>query len=417
MILPKRNKEVDKGSLFHEVEKQCRVRFLNISRGSALLTSAKSRHWHGNARLPMVMRNEPAWRFYWRKILRCQILLRGGCWESMQIPCATGGDAGCRKASPWTTSQGRGVPRFFPPQQTAIVKAVACELPAQHAQPVSRLYVPDIQRIVIAERRIESISQATIWRILDRDALKPWRHRSWIWSRDPLFFQRAAPVLDLYQGVWEERALRKDEFVLSADEKTSIQARIRLHTTEVHKDGRGQRVEHEYDRGGAWAYVAAWDVHRAKVFGRVEASTGIAPFDRLVAQVMRREPYASARRVFWIVDQGSSHRPTTFPERLKKRFRNAVAVILPVHASWLNQIEIYFSILQKKALTPNDFQYLAAVATRIHDFGKLFMRTAQPFDWKFTRDDLRALLRRVPRIATTSNVIQPSLGQPCAATG
>jgi hypothetical protein len=283
------------------------------------------------------------------------------------------------------------------------IKAVACELPADHDQPLSRLFVPDIQRIVITEGIVDSVSQSTIWRILDRDALKPWRHRPWIWSRDPLFFDRAAPVLDLYQGLWRGRPLRKDEFVLSADEKTSIQARIRLHSTEMHADRRGQRVEHEYGRGGAWTYLAAWDVHRAKLFGRVETSNGIASFDQLVAQVMKREPYASARRVFWIVDQGSSHRPTTFPERLRKQFPNAIAVPLPVHASWLNQIEIYFSILQRKALTPNDFPNLAAVAERIRDFGRMFVRTAEPFGWKFNRNDLRVLLRKHSSIVLTRN--------------
>jgi hypothetical protein len=248
---------------------------------------------------------------------------------------------------------------------------------------------------------VSSISTATIWRILDADALKPWRHRSWIWSRDPLFFARAAPVLDLYQRKWRGRPLRDDEFVISADEKTSIQARVRLHATEIHRDGRGQRVEHEYERGGAWTYLAGLDVFRMKVAGRVELHNGKAPFDRLVDQVMTKEPYASARSVFWIVDQGSSHRPTTFPDRLRSKYRNAVAVILPVHASWLNQIEIYFSILQRKALTPNDFSGLAAVAERIHDFERLFMRTAAPFAWKFTRADLRALLDKFPENVLT----------------
>jgi len=290
---------------------------------------------------------------------------------------------------------GRAVLDFFPPHIHILIKAVACELPAQHEQPLSRLFVPDIQRILLEEKHVDAISTATIWRILDADALKPWRQRSWIWSRDPLFFERAAPVLDLYQGLWRGRTLRSDEYVLSADEKTSIQARIRLHQTEVRANGRGQHVEQEYERGGAWAYLAAWDVHRAKIVGRVEKSTGIAPFDRLVSQVMLRKPYATARRVFWIVDQGSSHRPTTFPDRLRSQFPNAVAVPLPVHASWLNQIEIYFSILQRKALTPNDFSGLADVAERLRKFGKLYMRSAEPFAWQFTRTKLRNKLKEI----------------------
>jgi hypothetical protein len=311
----------------------------------------------------------------------------------------------------------RVAPGFFPPKLHAVVKSIACELPAQHDRPLSRLYVPDIRRILIAEKHVEAISASTLWRILDADALKPWRRRSWIWSRDPLFYERAAPVLDLYQGLWGGKALRDDEFVLSADEKTSIQARCRLHPTEIRRDGRGQRVEHEYDRGGAWTYLAALDIRRMKVFGRLEEHNGIEPFHRLIRQVMSREPYASARRVFWIVDQGSSHRPTTFPQRLKDEFPKAQAVILPVHARWLNQIEIYFSILERKVLTPNDVAGLEDLADRIRRFERLFMKTAEPFDWRFTRDDLRRLLKRMPESVLTPDAIARSKGHVLKRTG
>lgn len=274
---------------------------------------------------------------------------------------------------------------------------MACELPARHKRPLSRLFVPDIVDIVVAEEIVDAISPSTVWRMLDADALKPWRQRSWIYPRDPCFYERAAPALDLYAGRWRGKPIADDEFVLSADEKTSIQARRRLHSSEIRCDGRGRRVEHEYERCGAWAYMAAWDVHRAKLFGRVEEKTGIEPFGRLVDQVMRREPYRSARRVFWIVDGGSSHHRSTFPDRLRGLYSNAVAVGLPVHASWLNQIEIYFSILQRKALTPNDFSDRTEVRDRLQAFGKLYVRTADPFNWNFTRADLRRVLKKVTK--------------------
>ncbi len=114
---------------------------------------------------------------------------------------------------------------------------------------------------------------------------------------------KAARVLDLYAGIWEGERLTGRDFVLSADEKTSIQARIRKHVSAPPASGQPMRVEHEYTRGGALAYLAAWDVHRGRVHGRCEPTTGIAPFDALVAQVMSTEPYASARRVFWVVDK------------------------------------------------------------------------------------------------------------------
>jgi hypothetical protein len=114
------------------------------------------------------------------------------------------------------------------------------------------------------------------------------------------------------------------------------------------------RVNHDYTRGGALAYMAAYDVHQAQVFGRCAPTTGIAPFMALVEQVMTTEPYASAKRVFWVVDNGSSHRGQAAIDRLARRFPNAVMVHTPIHASWVNQIEIYFSVLQRKALSPND---------------------------------------------------------------
>jgi hypothetical protein len=127
-------------------------------------------------------------------------------------------------------------------------------------------------------------------------------------------------------------------------------------------------VEHECFRCGAWTYIAALDVHHARIFGRCEPVNGIAPFDRLVEQVMTRPPYNDARHVFWIVDNCSAHRGAKAALRLSSRYPRLKLVHAPVHASWLNQIEIYFSIVQRKILTPNDFPDLNTVAERLLDF-------------------------------------------------
>jgi hypothetical protein len=221
------------------------------------------------------------------------------------------------------------------------------------------------------------------------------RHRSWIFPRDPNFAAKAAVVLDLHARRFQGRRLEPGEFVISADEKTSIQARCRCHPTLPPGKAQAMRVEHEYQRGGALAYLAAWDVHQARLFGRCEPTTGIVPFGRLVDQVMTAEPYASAKRVFWIVDNGSSHRGQASIERLQGTWSNLTLVHLPVHASWLNQIEIYFSIVQRKVLTPNDFIDLAEVQQRLLGFQRRYEQTAVPFDWRFTTADLDDLLRRL----------------------
>jgi hypothetical protein len=229
--------------------------------------------------------------------------------------------------------------------------------------------------------------------VLRHDALRPWRYRCWIFPRDPHFVELAGPVLDLYACTWQGQPLWADEYVLSADEKTSIQARRRRHPTLSTGPFQATRVEHEYARGGALQYLAAWDVHRAEVFGRCEPRTGKAAFGRLVDQVMGQEPYRSARRVFWIVDNGSSHRGQRAAEELQARHPRVVIVHTPVHASWLNQIEIYFSIIQRKVLTPNDCTSLDELAARIHAFGRRYSALDKPFAWRFTRRDLQQRLK------------------------
>jgi hypothetical protein len=240
------------------------------------------------------------------------------------------------------------------------------------------------------------MSPSTIWRILAGDALKPWRHQSWLYPRDPAFAVKAGRVLDLYAGWWDGRPLTPDDCIVSADEKTSIQARIRRAPTAPARPGQAMRVEHEYVRGGALAYLAAWDVRRGGIIGRCEATTGSAPFGRLVDQVMAQEPYRSAPRVFWVVDNGSSHRGEAAARRLQDRHPTLVLVHLPTHASWLNQIEIFFSIVQRKVLTPNDFPDLAAVERRLLEFAALYNDTAVPFRWRFTRRDLEDRLAALP---------------------
>ena len=281
----------------------------------------------------------------------------------------------------------------FPPEEVAQVKAIVCELPKKQGAPVSRFSRSELHRFVI-ERGVSEASASTIGRWLAEDAIRPWQYRSWIFPRDPDFLTKAARVLDLYAGRWEGKLLEPGDFVISADAKPSIQARRRIHESAPPAPGRGQLIEHEYERRGAVTYFDAWDVRRGRVMGRTERKGGIAAFDRLVWQVMTKEPYASARRVFWIVDNGSDHRGQPAIERLQGRWRNLILVHLPVHASWLNQVEIYHSIIQRKVLTPNDFSDTAELARTLNEFEHHYNRIAQPFAWSFTRHDLAEVLNR-----------------------
>lgn len=290
-----------------------------------------------------------------------------------------------------------GRPPKFTPVQVAEIKALACQLPAETGVPLSRWSCPDLAGEVVARGIAAAISASTVRRILAADALKPWQYQTWIFIRDPDFAAKASKVLDLYARTWDGLSLGDDEYVISADEKTSIQARCRCHPTLPPGAARMMRVNHDYERGGALAYQAAYDVHRARVFGRCSATTGIVPFMDLVEQVMTQEPYASAKRVFWVVDNGSSHRGKAAADRLTARFPNAVMVHTPVHASWLNQVEIFFSIVQRKVVSPNDFTDLDEVRKRLRAFEDRYNVTAQPFQWKFTTTDLDDLLARLDR--------------------
>ena len=220
----------------------------------------------------------------------------------------------------------------------------------------------------------------------------------------------AAPVVDLPSGPrfrgkskqgarslpageWEGEALAEDDYVLSTDEKTSVQARARRHPSLAPAPGRDARVEHEYGRAGALQYFAAWDVHRAKIFGRCEAKTGIEPFGRLVGQVMGSEPYLSAPRC-WVIDNGSSHHGEAACERLLPVGRSPAG---PTARPCLlaQPGRIYNSIIQRKVLTPNDFADLAEVERRLGAFERRYQQSAAPFEWKFTRNDLALLMKKL----------------------
>ncbi|MFF3127369.1 IS630 family transposase [Streptomyces sp. NPDC057908] len=302
-----------------------------------------------------------------------------------------------------------GRPARFTPVQVAEAKALACQLPAETGVPLARWSCPDLAAELIARGVTDTVSASTVRRWLRQDALKPWQYQSWIFIRDPDFRAKAQRVLDLYARTYEDEPLGADEYVVSSDEKTSIQARCRCHPTLAPGRARAMRVNHTYGRGGAVAYLAAYDVHRARVFGRCEATTGITPFMTLVEQVMTTEPYASARRVFWIVDNGSSHRGKKAIDRLTKAYPNAVMVHTPVHASWTNQIEIFFSIVQRKVVSPNDFTDLAQVRDRLRAFEDRYNAAAQPFQWRFTTSDLDELLARLDGYTTADRHQESSI--------
>ena len=289
----------------------------------------------------------------------------------------------------------RGRPRRISELTRAAVVALACQLPAATGVPLSRWTGPELLAEVIKAGPGCQLSVSSVLRILAEHPVKPWQYQSWISPRDPDFAARASVILDLYQGFYRGRRLRPGDRILAVDAKPSIQARGRCRPTAAARPGKPVRVEHEYVRHGALALLAALDVHTGKVFAATPATTGIVPFMDLIGQVMTLPEYKDAPRVFVIVDNGSDHRGQAAVRRLHDAWPNAIMIHTPVHASWLNQAEIVFSITQKKAISPNDFASLEELASTLLAFVDRYNQTARPFNWKFTAADLARLLDRI----------------------
>jgi hypothetical protein len=307
--------------------------------------------------------------------------------------CNVGGVAGPLVISLSKTTLGAVASPLFPPLDQALIQAMACETIAETKEPLSRQSLADLVRRS-RETLGKKISRSTVWRMLHEAAIKPWQYEHWLFPKDPRFAEKAGPILDLYAGQWEGQPLGPKDHVLSLDEKTSIQARGRSHEEMPPEPEQTRRIESEYERNGALQYLAAWDVHRGMIMGRCEKKTGIKPFGLLVDQVLEQDPYDDATRLFCIVDNGSSHRGKASVERMRRRDKRIILVHTPIHASWLNQVEIYFSIIQRKVLTPNDFATLEAVRVRLALYEELSNRTPRPFAWKFTRQDMLEWLKR-----------------------
>jgi hypothetical protein len=281
-----------------------------------------------------------------------------------------------------------GRPVTYSAQARAEIVATVCEVVHEHQQPLSRFSTTDLYRILTQEKGLAYVTHGSLVRILDQNVLKPWRYTYWLFPRDPDFVAKACVVLDLYAGFWEGQRLGPNEYVVSADEKT-IQVLARCHPGLAPIPGYVQRVEFEYERLGTVAYHAAWDVFAGRILGRVAPNTCIATFNELIDLVMTQAPYQDSARTFWVVDGGPAHHASTFPARLQGLYPNAVAVLLPTHASWLNQIELYFSIVQRKVLTPMEVPDGETLTQRVLDFQDYYQDTAKPFSWKFTAADLK----------------------------
>ncbi len=346
-------------------------------------------------------------RTAWRDRLRAQIVLaaaRGRCTARIARDLCISQDT-VRKWRGRFADRGLegladlprpGRPRQISVEVRAAVVALACQLPAATGVPLAHWTGPELAAELTAQNLASSpVSASSVLRILAEHPVKPWQYQSWIYPRDPDFEAKAKVVVDLYQGLYQGEPLSPGDRILSFDAKPQINARRRRYPTLPAKPGRPVRYEHEYKRQGSLVLLAGLDVRTGQVFASTPLTTGIKPFMDLAGQVMTRPEYKDAPRVFVIVDNGSDHRGQAAVTRLARAHPNAIMIHTPVHASWLNQIEVFFSVIQKKVVTPNDFTSLGELSATLLGFVARYNQTARPFNWEFTASDLHDLMDRI----------------------
>ena len=276
-----------------------------------------------------------------------------------------------------TTSPGPAARRSFPPEVALHTVKMACERPDDCGRSLSLWDCREMARQLVSEGVVASISPDTIRRILEHHHLKPWRHHLWLSPkvpRDEAFAAAVRAISDLYT-----RTLREDEVVLCVDEKTSLQPRPRKSPTLATQPERPVRVEHEYGRCGALNLFAAFDTRSGKVYGRTAERKRQVEFIAFLEQLDREIP-ATIKTIHVVLDNLRMHKGKQVQAWLAKHPR-FVFHHPPVHCSWMNQVEQWFSILQRKRLRIADFADKAALAERLQAYITEWNQVAHPFNW------------------------------------
>jgi len=285
----------------------------------------------------------------------------------------------------------RGV---FPPQVRAQVTALACSLPRQHHVPLSRWSRAELARRVAQDRALPAISASTVGRWLKAERLRPWRYHAWQHIHDPIvFLHRARPVLQAYG---QARALlAAGIWLLCLDEKTSIQAREGEQPPRPAQPGKPQLYEARYQRRGARQFFAGLSVADGQVYGLCRARKCFADFQAFLQQAII--PAALRRKVHTvtlILDNGTTHAPKQLEAWLRAQEQacderlHFQVLWLPTNASWLDQLEIWFSGLQRKCLQPTHFVSTTALDTALNEYVAYYNQTAKPINWTYTVENL-----------------------------
>jgi transposase len=266
----------------------------------------------------------------------------------------------------------------FPPDVAMHVVHLACERPDTLGRSLSQWDCEELARQLITEGLVEDISAATVRRILAAHQLKPWRQHVWLYPkqpRDAAFYATVSELIDLYT-----RPLRPDELVLSVDEKTSLQPRPRRSPTRpARPQNLPNRHEHEYKRAGALNLLAAFDTRSGQIYGqcyeRKRQQEFIAFLEHLDQAITE-----AIKTIHLVCDNVSMHHGKEVRKWLVNHPRFVVH-FTPVHCSWMNQVEQWFSILQRKRLRIVDFASKDHLRAKLEQFIREWNMHAHPFNW------------------------------------
>ena len=283
-----------------------------------------------------------------------------------------------------------GHQRTFTPLERAQITALACSTPRAYGKPWRRWSGEKLAQVAVEQQIVTRISPGTIRTWLRQDKIKPWRYHSWQHSTDPQFVEKAAPVLDLYQHA--QALAAQGEVGVCSDEKTSIQARQRVSPTKAAAPALPVHVADRYKRMGAVQLFCALIVASGVTFARTRTGRKFADFKAFLLELFRSALCVGLTVVHLILDNGSTHAPKqlgTWIASLNLSF--AVKIYwLPTHASWLDQVEIIFSKVQRDVLTPNDFPSTQALEKDLKHYFDELNSHPKPIQWTYTKTKLVA---------------------------
>jgi len=276
----------------------------------------------------------------------------------------------------------------------AQVTAIACSLPKQSQVPLARWSRAELARRVSQDLTLPRLSASSVGRWLKAERLRPWRYHSWQHIHDPqTFLQRARPVLQAYAQA--QVLLRAGTWLVSLDEKTSIQAREGEQPPRPARPGKPMRHEARYHRRAARHLFAGLSVADGQVYGTCRERKCFVDFQAFLQQVIIPEALRrKVQTVTFILDNGTTHAPKQLERWLREQEAGCSERLhfqvlwLPPNASWLDQIEIWFSVLQRKHLQPNHFVSTTALETSLSDYIASYNQTAKPINWTYTVEKL-----------------------------